>query len=61
MDPEMVAALLVNVAAFTLLYVALVAARLRVGRAEAAASEVNAGPAGAAVGVPQLGGGPDVA
>jgi heme exporter protein C len=60
MDPEMVAALLVNVAAFTLLYVALVAARLRVGRAEAVAAEANEGPAGAAVGVPRLGGEPDV-
>lgn len=61
MDAQMVVALLVNVAAFTILYVTLVAARVRVGRAEAAATTGDEGPAGAAVGLPQLGGGQHVA
>lgn len=54
MPTEMLVAMLVNVAAFTLLYVALMAARLDLARAEDAASPAL-GPAGEAVSPPRLG------
>jgi heme exporter protein C len=52
-DSSMVTALLVNLAAFTLLYVTLLLARIRIGPAEAAVPDVR--PAGSAVTAPKLG------
>lgn len=53
MPDEMITAMLVNMVAFTLLYVALMAARLEVGRVEALAESESA-PAGDAVRPPRL-------
>ncbi len=54
MDGSMVAALLVNLAAFTVLYVALLAARMRLGRLEAELEPASASVAGAAVQPPRI-------
>jgi heme exporter protein C len=54
MDGSMVTALLVNLAAFTIVYAALMVARIRVGRIEEAADAVVASPAGTAVTAPEL-------
>ena len=55
MDDAMAAALLVNVAAFTLLYAAMLVTRVRVGAVEARAELVLADPAGSAVSRPDFG------
>lgn len=54
MDGGMVAALFVNVAAFTLLYLALLVQRLRLARAEAAAAPEFEAIAGSTVSEPRL-------
>lgn len=54
MDGEMVAALLTNVASFTVLYLTLMVVRIRVGRMEAAREVAEAAPAGTAVTAPKL-------
>lgn len=56
MEGSMVAALLANLAAFTLLYVAMLVTRVRIGAAEAASEAPAPGPAGAAVKRPDFGG-----
>jgi heme exporter protein C len=56
MDPSMGAALGVNVIVFTLLYVAMLVTRVRLGAAEAATEEALVNPAGAAVTRPDFGG-----
>jgi heme exporter protein C len=55
MDGEMVVALLVNLAAFSAMYAALLLARIRVGRIEEELERAVAAPAGSAVTAPRLG------
>lgn len=54
MDGEMVVALLVNVASFTMLYLTLMVARVRLGRLQESAGSVVAAPAGTAIVPPKL-------
>ncbi|MGF1665843.1 MAG: cytochrome c biogenesis protein CcsA [Acidimicrobiia bacterium] len=55
MDGEMVVALLVNLAAFSAMYAALMVARIRVGRFEDELERIAAAPAGSAVTSPTFG------
>jgi heme exporter protein C len=54
MDRSMVAALLVNLAAFTFLYLAVMVERVRLGRLEAEAAVVETESAGRTVAKPNL-------
>jgi heme exporter protein C len=54
MDGSMVAALLVNLAAFTFLYLAVMVERVRLGRLEAEAAAVETESAGRTVAKPNL-------
>ncbi len=58
MDGEMVVALLVNLAAFSVLYVTLLVARVRVGRLEETRETAAIAPAGSAITAPKLGSNP---
>lgn len=58
MDGSMVAALLVNLGVFTLLYAAMLATRVRIGAAEDAVERTLASPAGSVVTRPDFGGAP---
>ena len=56
MDGSMVGALLTNLAAFTLLYAAMLVTRVRIGKAEAQLETASLSPAGSAVRRPDFGG-----
>ncbi len=58
MEPEMLTALLVNVGAFSVLYLALLVARVRLARLEEATEVHEEAPAGSAVTAPRLETGP---